>query len=95
MPVLVPAGRGRLVLRDNPYGHRLKMRHYSQILPRDFDLSPNFEIIKFNIPDPHHFQYRRLPWVAPLDGTLPVSGDADIHGDPGPRPPRDEPSPLL
>lgn len=23
-------------------------RHYSQVLPRDFDLSPNFQIIKFN-----------------------------------------------
>lgn len=23
------------------------LRHYSQILPRDFDLSPNFEIVKF------------------------------------------------
>ncbi len=25
------------------------MRHYSQIVPRDFDLSPNFEIINFNL----------------------------------------------
>lgn len=23
------------------------LRHYSQIVPRDFDLSPNFEIVKF------------------------------------------------
>ena len=25
------------------------MRHYSQIVPRDFDLRPNFEIVKYNI----------------------------------------------
>lgn len=35
-PVLSPSGR-----------HRQTPRHYSQIMPRDFDLSPNFEIIKF------------------------------------------------
>jgi len=34
------------------------MRHFSQILPRDFDLSPNFEIIKFNIIDAGPFDYR-------------------------------------
>lgn len=28
-----------------------EMRHYSQILPRDFDLSPNFQIVKFPILD--------------------------------------------
>jgi hypothetical protein len=26
----------------------IDVRHYSQVLPRDFDLSPNFEVIKFN-----------------------------------------------
>lgn len=25
------------------------MRHYSQIVPGDLDLSPNFEIVKYNI----------------------------------------------
>ncbi len=34
---------------DNPYGAGLIMRHFSQIMPRDYDLSPNFEVIKFNI----------------------------------------------
>lgn len=42
----LPAGRRATT---NPYGAKLLMRHYSQILPRDFDLSPNFEVIKFNI----------------------------------------------
>ena len=43
----------------NPYGGRLAMRHFSQILPRDFDISPNFEIIKFNIVG-QPFDYRAL-----------------------------------
>ena len=30
------------------FPHEGSSRHYSQTLPRDFDLSPNFEIIKFN-----------------------------------------------
>lgn len=34
------------------------MRHFSQILPRDFDLSPNFEIIKFNIIKGGAFDYK-------------------------------------
>lgn len=29
-------------------GSPMTLRHHSQILPRDFDLSPNFEIVKFN-----------------------------------------------
>ena len=45
----------------NPYGGRLSMRHFSQILPRDFDISPNFEIIKFNIIG-QPFHYRSL-WL--------------------------------
>lgn len=43
----------------NPYGARLIMRHYSQIMPRDFDLSPNFEVIKFNIVG-RPFDYQHL-----------------------------------
>jgi hypothetical protein len=38
------------------------MRHYSQILPRDFDLSPNFQIIKFNNIEEGEFDYRSLRW---------------------------------
>jgi hypothetical protein len=38
------------------------MRHYSQITPKDFDLSPNFEIIKYNIIGNAQFNYKSL-WV--------------------------------
>jgi hypothetical protein len=47
---------------DGPYGTKLMMRHYSQILPRDFDISPNFEIIKYNIMELKEFNYHSL-WI--------------------------------
>ena len=46
--------------KRNPYGSKLIMRHYSQILPRDFDLSPNFEIIKFNFIKSGKFDYKAI-----------------------------------
>lgn len=53
----------------NPFGATLIMRHYSQILPRDFDLSPTFEIIKFNIIAGRKFRYKSLPWDTGVDGV--------------------------
>ncbi len=58
-PVLPASESGNV---KSPYGDRLVMRHFTQILPRDFDLSPNFEIIKFNIIESGKFDYRSLPW---------------------------------
>jgi hypothetical protein len=49
----------------NPYGGGLIMRHYTQITPGDFDLSPNFEIIKYNILGNVTFDYKSL-WVEKL-----------------------------
>ncbi len=49
----------------NPYGGGLIMRHYTQILPKDFDLSPNFEIIKFNIIGTPEFDYKSF-WIERL-----------------------------
>ncbi len=40
---------------------RLTMRHYSQILPRDFDLSPNFQIVKSN-GEEGEFDCEHLAW---------------------------------
>ncbi len=56
-------------LKKNPYGAKLVMRHYSQVLPRDFDLSSNFEIIKFNIIKGGKFNYKSLPWDEELVDT--------------------------
>ncbi|KAA3610688.1 MAG: hypothetical protein DWQ05_21975 [Calditrichaeota bacterium] len=61
-PALSGPDNGSFHKKTNPYGTALIMRHYSQILPRDFDLSPNFEIIKFNIISAGTFDYRALPW---------------------------------
>lgn len=44
----------------NPYGAELIMRHYSQIAPRDFDLSPNFQVVKYNIVGTGEFDYRSI-----------------------------------
>lgn len=62
--------------RDNPYGARLQMRHFSQILPRDFDLSPNFDIIKFNIIKTGSFDYKRLEWENAAAAPGNVQGSA-------------------
>lgn len=50
------------LLEATPYSYPLTMRHYSQILPRDFDLSPNFQVIKFNVIEEGLFDYKHLPW---------------------------------
>ncbi|MFQ5628186.1 MAG: YiiX/YebB-like N1pC/P60 family cysteine hydrolase [bacterium] len=62
VPALGAAENDSKTLRKNPYGAKLRMRHFSQILPRDFDLSPNFEVIKFNIIKGGKFKYKELPW---------------------------------
>jgi membrane protein DedA with SNARE-associated domain len=49
LPVVAgAAAEGRAVLEATPRGIPPAIRHYSQTLPRDFDVSPNFDIVKFN-----------------------------------------------
>jgi predicted acetyltransferase len=60
IPALLPASDVDNHLIDNPYGSKLIMRHYSQIVPRDFDLSPNFEIVKYNIIGLGRFVYKSI-----------------------------------
>ncbi len=43
---VAPPGDGKA---SDDESYRLTMRHYSQILPRDFDLSPNFQIVKLEV----------------------------------------------
>jgi hypothetical protein len=40
----------------------LRARHPTLCVPRDFDLSPYFEIVKFNARDEAAFDYRKLQW---------------------------------
>lgn len=60
VPALSPSADVANDRQKNPYGSTLVMRHYSQIVPRDFDLSPNFEIIKYNIIGMEEFDYRTI-----------------------------------
>lgn len=65
VPALLPQSPKDAFNDNNPYGGGLIMRHYSQIMPKDFDLSPNFEVIKYNIRGAKRFDYKSL-WVERL-----------------------------
>jgi hypothetical protein len=60
IPALSPIPMDASSEQHNPYGASLIMRHYSQIMPRHFDISPNFQIIKFNIIEGGEFNYKTL-----------------------------------
>jgi hypothetical protein len=40
-----------------------RKRHPTHLMPRDFDLSPYFEIVKFNIVKQRGFDYERIAWA--------------------------------
>lgn len=65
VPQIRPLDRSDAMKKHNPYGGKLAMRHYTQIMPRDFDLSPNFEVIKYNIVGKDKFNYKSL-WAERL-----------------------------
>ena len=60
IPALDPIPINSSSKRHNPYGASLIMRHYSQVMPKHFDISPNFQIIKFNIIEGGEFNYKTL-----------------------------------
>ena len=49
-----------------PYGTRIRSPHPRLVLPRDFDLSPYFRIVKFNSVEEGPFEYQRLEWLDPV-----------------------------
>jgi hypothetical protein len=55
-----------------PWGTRIRSPHPRLVLPRDFDLSPYFRIVKFNSVEEGPFEYQRLEWLDP------VSTDRDV-----------------
>jgi len=66
-PSATPLGRRRFldrVLRRTPppYPALFRRQLPSIITPRDFDLSPYFEIVKFNPVEASNFDYRRIRW---------------------------------
>ena len=44
------------------YSGLLRARHPTLAVPRDFDLSPYFDIVKFNARDLASFDYKKLEW---------------------------------
>jgi hypothetical protein len=55
---------GLLRPRDHIYYSGLyRRRHPTLLTPRDFDLSPWFEVIKFNAIADRRFDYGRIRWV--------------------------------
>ena len=60
VPSLLAESDDDNLLMNDPYGSKLIMRHYSQIAPRDFDLSPNFEIVKYNMIGLGGFNYKSI-----------------------------------
>lgn len=61
------SGKPRGLLRRLDPGRfgLLQSRPAGLVTPRDFDLSPYFEVIKFNLVEAEKFDYRRLHWVEP------------------------------
>jgi hypothetical protein len=57
--------------RNRPWG-LYRRRHPTLLAPRDFDLSPYFQIVKFNLVSESKFDYSRIEWapeVEPQDAT--------------------------
>jgi hypothetical protein len=57
------------------YSGLLRARHPTLAVPRDFDLSPYFDIVKFNASDLAAFDYRKLEWEQSEPTPAPASGD--------------------
>ena len=87
----VPRRRGMLRLifgyDSGQYTGIFRMRHPTLLTPRDFDLSPYFEIVKFNVIADGNFDYTRIRWATEepeAPGELPAEADGDEAGEPEP-----------
>jgi hypothetical protein len=65
----------RLTVRD---GERFRIRHHSLFTPRDFDLSPYFEVVKPTLV--RGFDYRQVVWEA-QDSPSPLPHDSPRRPD--------------
>jgi len=93
----VPPPRRGMVLRrifgheSSSYTGLFRMRHPSLLTPRDFDLSPYFEIIKFNVVASGTFDYQRIQWADP--DALEAGSEEDHPRPYGALPPLDDEDP--
>jgi hypothetical protein len=62
-----PRRRGLFMRRRAQSAHHyrgvFRRRHPTLLTPRDFDLSPYFEVVKFNVLADRAFDYSRLQWI--------------------------------
>ncbi len=68
--------RGGLLRRvfgyeSNAYTGLFRMRHPTLLTPRDFDLSPYFEVVKFNVIENGGFDYQKIQWAEVDDAPVP------------------------
>jgi len=66
MPEEAPTPRGMLAWlarRPLPSGPLFRTGPITLTTPRDFDISPYFEVIKFNILEEMRFDYRKIRWA--------------------------------
>lgn len=54
-----------------PYTGLYRRRHPTVLTPRDFDLSPFFQIVKFNVVPQRSFDYSRIEWETDLARDQP------------------------
>jgi len=73
-----PAGRLRELILGRPtrraYSGLWRARHPTLCVPRDFDLSPYFEIVKFAPRELSAFDYRKLHWEEAATGGAGTIG---------------------
>lgn len=67
------AGQSTLLRRifgyqSDGYTGIFRMRHPTLITPREFDLSPYFQIVKFNVVADGSFDYQRIQWAEAYEG---------------------------
>lgn len=55
-----------------PWGTRMRRVHPRLVLPRDFDLSPYFRIVKFNSVEEGPIDYQAIEWLDPLPAGAPL-----------------------
>jgi len=60
--------------RDRPWG-LYRRRHPTLLAPRDFDLSPYFQIVKFNLISEGKFDYSRIEWAPEVEPQDAATND--------------------
>jgi hypothetical protein len=75
LPVLPASLREEQQEGLHPWGPRMRSVHPRLVLPRDFDLSPYFRIVKFNSVEEGPIDYRGIEWI-------PAAGSGKSGGRP-------------